>query len=64
MFDDYAPTKEDFRAYGEQRNFTLGMSNLGDLLVVVWTPRKPNEIRIISARKANAQQRRSYANAR
>ncbi len=64
LFDDYALTTDDFREYGEVRKFTIGMTNYGDILVVVWTPREPNEIRIISARKANAHQRRSYENVR
>ncbi len=58
LFDDYAMTTDDFREYGEVRKFTIGMTNYGE------TPREPNEIRIISARKANAHQRRSYENVR
>jgi uncharacterized protein len=45
---------------GEQRLVTLGMSNLGNVLVVVYTYREPDVIRLISAWKANKHQRLRY----
>jgi uncharacterized protein len=45
---------------GEQRLVTLGMSNLGNVLVVVYTYREPDVIRLISAWKANKRQRLRY----
>jgi len=51
--DDFALTREDSESEGEQRFVTLGMSSVGDLLVVVYTYRAPDTIRIISAWRAN-----------
>ncbi len=39
---------------------TLGLSNLANLLVVVYTYQEPDTIRLISAWKANRRQRRAY----
>lgn len=47
--DDLALTREDPDSVGEQRLVTLGMSNLGNVLVVVYTYREPDVIRLISA---------------
>ena len=58
--DEQSLTREDSDASGETRFVTLGMSALGRLLVVVWTPREPDAIRLISAWKANARQRALY----
>ena len=44
----------------EQRFVTLAMDALGRVLVVVWTQRD-EEIRLISARKANRRERGQYA---
>jgi len=44
----------------EPRFVTLGLSNLGNLLVVVYTYREPDIIRLISAWKANKRQRVLY----
>jgi uncharacterized DUF497 family protein len=46
---------------GEQRFVTLGLSGSGNLLVVVYSWRGPGTIRLISAWKANARQRKQYA---
>jgi len=62
--DDCALTREDPAAVDEPRFVTLGMSNLGNLLVVVYTYREPETIRLISAWKANARQRRAYEKGR
>ena len=58
--DEFALTREDPDAVGEQRFVTLGMSSFGNLLVVVYTYRKPNSVRLISAWKANKRQREHY----
>ena len=58
--DDFALTREDPDAAGEQRFVSLGCSGLGNLLVVVYTLREPDAIRIISAWKANRSQRSTY----
>jgi hypothetical protein len=54
LLDPLARVREDPDALDEQRLVALGMSNLGRVLVVVYTLR--NEIpRLISARKATKQ---------
>jgi uncharacterized protein len=58
--DDFALTREDSDAEGEQRFVTLGMDAAGALLVVVYTYREPDIIRLISAWKANKAQRIQY----
>jgi hypothetical protein len=62
--DDRALTREDPDALGEQRFVTLGMSAAGSLLVVVYTYREPDIIRMISAWKANRRQRVQYEKSR
>ena len=61
VFDDpYAITiTDDESAPNEQRFVTLGMGAMGRLLVVVYTWRGEN-IRIISARVAEAHEREQY----
>ena len=61
VFDDpYAVTITDDESHpGEQRFITLGMGALGRLLVVVYAWRGEN-IRIISARPAEAHEREQY----
>lgn len=59
--DEFSLTREDPDAEGEQRFVTLGMSSFGNLLVVVYTYRQPDSIRLISAWKANSRQRKEYA---
>ena len=51
-----ALTREDPDAVGEQRFVSLGMSATGALLVVVYTYREPDTVRLISAWKANKPQ--------
>ena len=58
--DDFALTREDPDAVDEARFVTLGMSGLVNLLVVVYTYRDPDAIRIISAWQANRRQRLRY----
>ena len=43
--DEFALTREDPDAQGEQRLGTLGLSSFGNLLVVVYTYREPDTIR-------------------
>lgn len=62
--DEFALTREDPGSVGEQRWSTLGLSGLGNLLVVVYTYREPDRIRIISAWKANRRQRLQYEKGR
>jgi uncharacterized DUF497 family protein len=58
--DDFALTRGDPDSEGEQRFVTLGMSSFANLLVVVYTYREPDSIRLISAWKANKRQRLRY----
>jgi uncharacterized DUF497 family protein len=62
--DDRALTREDPAASEEQRFVTLGLSNAGNLLVVVYTYRDPDVIRVISAWKANQRQKEVYEKGR
>lgn len=62
--DPFAMTTEDYGDYdGEERYFTLGMSEKGRLINISWTIRG-DEIRIISARLAEPHQRKNYENRR
>ena len=58
--DGFALTREDPESESEQRFVTLGISNFANLLVVVYTYRAPDIIRIISAWRANRRQRVRY----
>ncbi len=58
--DDFALTREDPDSKEEQRFVTLGTSATGKLLVVVYTYREPDIIRLISAWRANKPQRSRY----
>ena len=58
--DDFALTREDNDAANEQRFVTLGTDTAGALLVVVYTYREPDVVRLISAWKANKAQRTRY----
>ena len=62
--DDFALTREDPDSAGEQRFVTLGMSSLAHLLVVVYTYREPDVIRLMSAWRANRPQRLRYEKGR
>ncbi|MCM0081553.1 BrnT family toxin [Geomonas sp. Red32] len=57
--DDLAITIED-ADHAEYRYVTIGMDFTLSLLVVVYTWRRENTIRIISARKANFRERIVY----
>lgn len=62
--DEFALTREDPDAEGEQRFVTLGADAAGRLLVVVYAYREPGVTRLISAWKANKTQRTQYENHR
>ena len=51
-------------AVDEPRLVTLGLSNLAHLLVVVYTYKGPDAIRLISTSKANRRQRKAYEKGR
>ena len=57
--DEYALTREDPHAQGEQRFVTVGMDGLGRVLTVVYTYRG-ERIRPISARRATRREREAY----
>jgi uncharacterized DUF497 family protein len=60
MFDGELLIELDDRFdYGEDRWFGIGFFGLG-IAVVVWTERKNNIIRIISARRANRHEQRKF----
>ena len=50
--------EDDRRDYGERRYITIGFLS-GEMVVVVWTPRR-GAYRIISMRKANERERKLY----
>lgn len=60
LVDNQALTREDPDSRGEQRFVTLGLSATGQLLVVVYTHRRTEVYRIISAWRANRRQRQTY----
>lgn len=60
--DEFGLTRED--PDEEERFVTLGLSSVGSLLVVVYTYRGPDIIRVISAWKANRRQKGAYEKGR
>ena len=62
--DDFALTRSDPDAVHEPRLVSLGLSDLGKLLVVIYTYREPDTIRLISAWRANRRQRIQYEKSR
>lgn len=59
LWDPQALTREDPEAETESRFVSLGLDSLGRVLVVVYAYEGDN-IRLISARKASAGERRHY----
>jgi uncharacterized DUF497 family protein len=59
FYDPCAATMED-RDHKEARFVTLGMDGFGRLLVVCYVYRGEATIRVISARKAEPHERKSY----
>lgn len=51
-------------AADEMRFVTLGLSDAGNLLVIVYTYREPDAVRVISAWKANERQKVLYEKGR
>ncbi len=62
--DEFGLTRGDPDVVEEERFVTLGLSSLGNPLVVVYTYREPDIIRMISAWKANRRQRGVYEKGR
>ena len=63
--DDFALTREDPDANEELRFVTLGLSDVGTLLVVVYAHSEPDTtLRVISAWKANKRQGVRYEKSR
>lgn len=60
LIDPSAQTREDPDATAEVRYLTLGRSFVGHVLLVVWTERDVDTIRLISARRASAGEARYY----
>jgi len=54
IFDD------EFHSNGEKREIIIGHSGKGRLLIVIFTERKQNLIRLISARTATVKERQDY----
>lgn len=59
LYDPMALTREDDDAMAEHRFLTVGTGALGRILMVCWTERN-QVVRVISARLANAKERKSY----
>ena len=59
LYDEMAITILDEESLKEERFITLGFDALGRLLVVVYTWRGKN-VRLISARKATAKEKKAY----
>jgi uncharacterized DUF497 family protein len=59
LLDALALTIEDEAVRGERRWVTIGMNSIGSLRVVVWTQRG-EDIRLISVRKPEPKERRTY----
>ena len=61
LLDPLALVRNDPDAHGEVRLLLLGMSHAVRLLVVCYTVRDEEMIRLISARKATKQEEKNYA---
>lgn len=61
LLDPHARVRSDPDAVAESRLILLGMSHVGRLLVVCYTLRGDEVIRLISARKATKKEVTSYA---
>ncbi|KAF2406177.1 hypothetical protein SAMN04490179_5086 [Pseudomonas antarctica] len=61
FYDDRALRDLEDKDHDEQRWVAVGLDAAGRLLTVLFTYRDPDIIRAISARKATAKERRSYA---
>lgn len=63
MFNDERALTLQDDDHDEQRWLTMGLDAKGRLLVVAYTYRDPNFVRIISARAATRNERRQYLEA-
>lgn len=63
MFNDERALTLQDDDHDEQRWVTMGLDAKGRLLVVAYTYRDPNFVRIISARAATRNERRQYLEA-
>ena len=63
MFNDERALTLQDDDHDEQRWVTMGLDAKGRLLVVAYTYRDPNFVRIISARVATRNERRQYLEA-
>ena len=61
MLDPLALVRDDPDARGEMRLVLLGMSHTGRLLIVCYTLRDEETVRLISARKATKKEVKYYA---
>ena len=59
LYDPFAMTMEDHVVAGEKRFVTVGSDAVGRIIAVVYTYR-PDNIRLISARKATPTERKQY----
>ena len=62
--DHFGLTREDPGGQEEERFATLGLSSSGNLLIVVYTYRGADVIRVISAWKADRRQKGAYEESR
>ncbi|KAF1033500.1 MAG: hypothetical protein GAK37_00100 [Pseudomonas sp.] len=62
FYDEKALTRPD-RNHDEPRWVTLGMDANGRLLVVAYTYREPDVVRVISARRATTREQHQYLEA-
>ncbi len=60
LLDPLSITREDPDAEEEARFVTLGCGFIGSVLLVVWTERDEDVVRIISARSASPGEARHY----
>ena len=61
LLDPLALAQEDATSEGEPRWVLIGMSARARLLTVIYTLRRPERIRLISARKATRKEANYYA---
>ena len=61
LLDPLALAQEDAASEGEPRWVLIGMSARARLLTVIYTLRRPERIRLISARKATRKEANYYA---
>jgi uncharacterized DUF497 family protein len=52
--------KDEWNSFGENRELIIGLSYQKRLLIVLFTERQENLIRIISSRLATAKERKDY----